>query len=180
MTAARNRAARSANARAAFAGLLLWVGVGLFKGWVFPLQLSVAPVRRAGDADPSETEAGSGGRWRYNSTKVLIQQWGAGAGVGTGGLVVACAVVPPAHPPTFLETGGLPLYPRRGLRPLHPAWGTRGASLCGLGARTPFLTFPRGRGQGHAVPPAGLRPCTPSSQPDADFGPLVKLRERPD
>ena len=42
---------------------------------------------------------------------------------------LACAVVPPAHPPTFLGTGGLPLYPRRGLRPLHPAWGTRVLSL---------------------------------------------------
>ena len=42
---------------------------------------------------------------------------------------LACAVVPPAHPPTFLGTGGLPLYPRRGLRPLHPAWGTEGRFL---------------------------------------------------
>ena len=41
-----------------------------------------------------------------------------------GGSSLAGAVVPPTHPPTFLETGGLPLYPRRGLRPLHPAWGT--------------------------------------------------------
>ena len=39
----------------------------------------------------------------------------------SGGSGLACAVVPPAQPPTFLETGGLPLYPRRGLRPLHLA-----------------------------------------------------------
>ena len=32
----------------------------------------------------------------------------------SGGFGLACAVVPPAHPPTSLETGGLPLYPRRG------------------------------------------------------------------
>ena len=42
---------------------------------------------------------------------------------------LTCAVVPPAHPPTFLGTGGLPLYPRRGLRPLHPAWEQRGRRL---------------------------------------------------
>ena len=45
MTVARSSAARSAKARAMFAGLLLWVGFGLFKGWAFPLQLSVAPER---------------------------------------------------------------------------------------------------------------------------------------
>ena len=28
----------------------------------------------------------------------------------SGGIGLACAVVPPAHPPTFLETGGLPLH----------------------------------------------------------------------
>ena len=42
---------------------------------------------------------------------------------------LTCAVVPPAHPPTFLGTGGLPLYPRRGLRPLHPAWEQGGRRL---------------------------------------------------
>ena len=104
---------------------------------------------------------------------------------------MACAVVPPAHPPTFLETGGLPLYPRRGLRPLHPAWGT------GVWFRL-ALSFSGGIGLACAVvPPAhpptlletggpplyprrGLRPLQPPSQPDADFGPLVELREGPD
>ncbi len=47
----------------------------------------------------------------------------------SGGSGLACAVVPPAHPPTFLGTGGHPLYPRRGLRPLHPAWGRDGGSV---------------------------------------------------
>ncbi len=56
----------------------------------------------------------------------------------SGGSDLACAVVPPAHPPTFLETGGLPLYPRRGLRPLHPAWGNGGIGR--------FLACPQGRG----------------------------------
>ena len=55
----------------------------------------------------------------------------------SGGVGLACVVVPPAHPPMFLETGGLPLYPRRGLRPLHPAWGTRGVSFSCLGASGP-------------------------------------------
>ena len=40
----------------------------------------------------------------------------------------------PHRPPTFLETGGLPLYPRRGLRPLHPAWGTERAWFAHLAA----------------------------------------------
>ena len=40
----------------------------------------------------------------------------------SGGIGLACAFVPPAHPPTFLETGGLPLYPRRGRSPLRPPW----------------------------------------------------------
>ena len=42
----------------------------------------------------------------------------------------------PLHPPTFLETGGLPLYRRRGLRPLHPAWGR---DERGLTARRPAI-----------------------------------------
>ena len=74
-----------------------------------------------------------------------------------GGSGLADAVVPPAHPPTFSRTGGhavtpggnqgFPapsferqvrlslsiagdtLYPRRGLRPPHPAWGRDGASF---------------------------------------------------
>ena len=33
----------------------------------------------------------------------------------------------PAHPPTFLETGGLPLYPRRGLRPCTLLGGWMGS-----------------------------------------------------
>ena len=44
----------------------------------------------------------------------------------SGGTGLACAVVPPAHPPTFWKQGDT-LYPRWGLRPLHPAWETDGA-----------------------------------------------------
>ena len=67
----------------------------------------------------------------------LHPAWGTGvlfwlAPSFSGGAGLACVVVPPAHPPTFLETGGLPLYARRGLRPLHAAWGTGGASLSHL------------------------------------------------
>ena len=88
----------------------------------------------------------------------------------------------PLHPPTFLGTGGHPLYPRRGLRPLHPAGGEmRGApsfhlahrpTLLGTGGLTilprkqrplrpawgrrggqgRFLAFPRVRGQGQRRP----------------------------
>ena len=92
----------------------------------------------------------------------LHPAWGTGvllwlAPSFSGGVGLACAVVPPAppsdvcvvgdtptppagtkgslHPPlgrlrTALspawKQGGSQLYPRRGLRPLHPAWGTRG------------------------------------------------------
>ena len=55
---------------------------------------------------------------------------------------LACAVVPPAHPPTFLETGGLPLYPRRGLRPLHPAWGREGTAFAHLARRDSLPNLP--------------------------------------
>ena len=65
---------------------------------------------------------------------------------------LACAVVPPAHPPTFLETGGLPLYPRRGLRPLHPAWGTEGRLLIWRVQTLPSL--PPTTGVGTEQPPA--------------------------
>ncbi len=41
---------------------------------------------------------------------------------------------PTGPPSNVLGTGGLPLYPRRGLRPLHPAWGNGGGGVCLLGA----------------------------------------------
>ena len=46
-----------------------------------------------------------------------------------GGSVLACAVVPPAHPPTFLGTGGLAVPPAGAAPPLHLALGVV-ASLC--------------------------------------------------
>ena len=100
--------------------------------------------------------------------------------------MVACAVVPPARPPTFLGTGGLPLYPRRGLRPLHPAGGTEAVSFAHLRVGTlpnlPSATGAGIRGEGSwwpaplshlahpptfletgglAVPPAGAAPPAP-------------------
>ena len=84
------------------------------------------------------------GLWGYSSTIVRILQGGGGI-PWTGGLVgrpapsfrggLAWPAPPsrPLRPPTLLGTGGLALYPRRGLRPLHPAW--REASLLHLGAR---------------------------------------------
>ena len=63
----------------------------------------------------------------------------------SGGIGLACAVVPPAHPPTFLETGGLPLYPRRGLCAPAPRFGDGGSErrrsqfLIGAARRTSEL-----------------------------------------
>ena len=99
---------------------------------------------------------------------------------------LACAVVPPAHPPTFLETGGLPVPPAgaappapclgmvASLRwrvwelpnlPLGTGAGTEGKERGGLWWRTPLCrphhppTF-LGTG-GLAVCPAGAAgPCT--------------------
>ncbi len=138
--------------------------------------------------------------WGYYSTPVRILQWGwrgprTPASARRWGRMVlswlapsiskgsglACAAIPPAYPPTFLETGGLPLYPRRGLRPLPPAWrdeegtvvppsppsnafGNRGTHHTPAEATPPapcvgtaggqgrFLTFPRVRGQGQRRP----------------------------
>ena len=69
----------------------------------------------------------------------------------SGGIGLACAVVPPAHPPMFLGTGGHAVPPA-GAAPLHPAWGTGGALFCCLGVQTPILTFPRVQGQGQSSP----------------------------
>ena len=53
-----------------------------------------------------------------------------------------------AQPPTFLGTGGLPLYPRRGLCPLHPAWGDEGGATFSLGASDPLPRLPLHSGVG--------------------------------
>ncbi len=57
----------------------------------------------------------------------------------------------PLHPPTFWVQGGLPLYPRRGLRPLHPAWET-GASLRWRVWALPRLPCSQGQGQSRTPP----------------------------
>ena len=69
--------------------------------------------------------------------------------LGEGGSVVACALLQwgglawraplshLAHPPTFLETGGLAVPPAGGCRPLHPAWWNGGGSVFSLGASGP-------------------------------------------
>ncbi len=71
-----------------------------------------------------------------------------------------------AHPPTFLETGGLPLYPPAGAAPPAPHfWGTRvllrpapsfsrGSGLVALLCR-PLRPPTFSRTRGLAVPPAG-------------------------
>ena len=69
-----------------------------------------------------------------------------------------------AHPPTFSRTRGLALYPRRELRPLHPArWRSR-ACVGGPGAS---LTFPRTWGQERGLMVAGA--VVPPSPPSDVF-----------
>ena len=94
-------------------------------------------VRRCPTGPPSNVFRNRGTRCTPAGAAPLHPAWGTGglfwlAPSFSGGAGLACVVVPPAHPPTFLETGGLPLYARRGLRPLHAAWGTGGASLSHL------------------------------------------------
>ena len=40
-----------------------------------------------------------------------------------GGSGLACAAIPPAPPSDVFQNRGIRCYLRRGLRPLHPAWG---------------------------------------------------------
>ena len=65
----------------------------------------------------------------------------------SGGSGLACAVVPPARPPTFLGTGGLPLYPRRGLRAPCTLLGRR-TGLCLIVCVTAFSSPPALRRRG--------------------------------
>ncbi len=79
---------------------------------------------------PAYRPAGAAGlpaRWGR-----MVLSWPAPSISGGSGL--ACAVVPPAHPPTFLETGGPPCTPGGGCAP---------CTLLGEMEGAPFLTFPR-------------------------------------
>ncbi len=63
----------------------------------------------------------------------------------SGGVGLACAVVPPAHPPTFLETGGHAVPPA-GAAPPAPCWEDDDG-VCSPGAAGRFLACPRVRGR---------------------------------
>ncbi len=88
------------------------------------------------------------GLWGYSSTIVRILQWGGGgvlpgrmvllwpASSFSGGSGLACAVVPPAHPPTFLEQGDSPCTPGGGCAPCTPL-GNGGGVVCSPGASGP-------------------------------------------
>ncbi len=84
----------------------------------------------------------------------------------TEGLAWPAPLSRPHRPPTFSRTGGLPLYPRRGLRPLHPGWETEAASFSHLARRDPLPNlppsteagiggFPRAPGEGTALAESG-------------------------
>ena len=90
----------------------------------------------AGDRTPASAR-----RWGR-----MVLSWPAPRFGGGSGL--ACAVVPPAHPPTFLETGGLPLYPRRGLRPCTLLGERREVSFAHRGRRGTLPSLPPRMGVG--------------------------------
>ena len=149
-------------------------------------------VPRGGGAAPPAPRLGNG---RALPHLPLSTGGGTRCACWTGGLVVACAllqrgvglacaVVPPAHPPTFLETGGLAVPPA-GAAPPAPRLGNGGALPhlpLSTGGRTRCACWTGGlvvacallqRGVGLAcavVPPAppsnvfrnrGDTPCTP-------------------
>ncbi len=65
--------------------------------------------------------------------------WFGGTPPSADGYVLACAVVPPPTLQRFLKQGDT-LYPRRGLRPLHPAWGRSRVALAGRTLPNPART----------------------------------------
>ena len=79
---------------------------------------------------PSSTRAGTEGNGERGA-------YGGGRPPSGAGLAWRAPLSRPHRPPTFLETGGLPLYPRRGLRPLHPA-GRRSRACVGASGRCLF------------------------------------------
>ena len=81
--------------------------------------------------------------------------------MGTDGLVLACAAIPPAPSSNVFRNRGTPPVPRRGLRPLHPAWRAEGERMltllqwrgerflgCPLHSGVGMGGLPRVRGQG--------------------------------
>ncbi len=106
----------------------------------------------------------------------LHPAWGTGglfwlAPSFSGGVGLACAVVPPAPPPTFLETGGLAVPPA-GAAPPAPCLGDGGFVLaCALLQRWGWLGVRRcptgppsnvfgNRGTSPCTPGGGCAPCT--------------------
>ena len=77
---------------------------------------------------------------------------------------MACAAISPAPPSDVFEySGGLPLYPRLGLRPLPPAWGTEASSFAHLARRDLLPNLPLYSGAGTEPPRLGLRPSRRTS-----------------
>ena len=68
----------------------------------------------------------------------------------SGGSGLACAVVPPARPPTFLETGGLPLLPPAGAQPPAPCLERRKGRSFHLAYRSTFWGFMYEISEGHS------------------------------
>ena len=152
--------------------------ISLFLGWLcaWGMFLQCPCHRESHSPSPNVCgrlegrEAGRGPTsWRYHSTIVRILQEGDGGEEGGWfsfglrppggkGLSWPAPLSRPHRPPTFSRTGGLPLYPGRGLRPLHPAWGREGAPFSHPGRRDASWLALEYEGRDKALPPrTGIR-----------------------
>ncbi len=101
------------------------------------------------------------GVWQGPLTPASARRWGRmvlswRAPSISGGSGLACAVVPPAHPPPFLETGGHPLLPPAGAAPPAPSLERQVRRSQGKRGWNPLPSLPPSTRAGTEAPPGGL------------------------